>query len=146
MSFIHKLEHYCVYQDRCHKEVIQKMYDLQVPHDQRDEIIVRLINDNFLNEERFARSFARGKHAIKKWGRVRITNELKLREISAYLIKKALSEISEENYEQTFYDLASKQWEMSTETHLLKKKKKVSDFLFRKGYEKEKIYDFISGY
>src|SRR5690554_5090819 len=91
-----KAEQYCAYQERCHKEVVQKLYELRANKDEIDEIIVHLIDNNFLNEERFARSYARGKHAIKKYGKVRIVNELKYRSVSNYNIKKALEERSEE--------------------------------------------------
>ena len=139
-----KLEYFCGYQERCHSEVLQKMMDLNVPYDQRDEIMVHLIEHNFLNETRFAQSFARGKHAIKKWGRNRIVNELKFRKISAYNIQQALKEINEEAYEATFLELSEKQWQSVTEKNSLKKKKKVADFLLRKGYESAWIYDFIN--
>ena len=139
-----QLEHYCAYQERCHEEVSQKMYDLKIPFEERDEIIVHLIEHNFLNEERFAQAFARGKHSLKKWGRVRIVRELEFRKISSYNIKTALKEINNDEYTQSFSDLAEKQWETCRESHFLKKKKKVLDFLFRKGYEKELVYDFLS--
>ncbi len=144
MDFKTKLEHYCSYQERCHQEVIQKMFDLKIPYDQKDDIMVHLIEYNFLNEERFAQAYARGKHKIKKWGRIRIKQELEYRKISTYNIKTALKEIDSEAYFTTFEALAEHQWEISRENHFLKKKKKVGDFLFRKGYEKELIYDFLN--
>mgnify|MGYP006166929929 CR=1 FL=1 len=139
-----KLEYYCAYQERCHSEVLQKMNDLNIPFSERDEIMVHLIEHNFLNETRFAQSFARGKHSIKKWGRNRIVNELKLRKISSYNIQQALKEIEENSYEIAFQELAQKQWQSVTEKNILKKKKKVADFLLRKGYESQWIYDFIN--
>ena len=81
-----KLEHYCAYQDRCHEEVIQKLRSMKMDSDEIDAIIVHLIASNFLNESRFACSFARGKHRIKHWGKIRIVNELKFRKISQYNI------------------------------------------------------------
>ena len=66
---IQKAEHYCAYQDRCHEEVVQKLRSMKMDSDEIDQIIAHLINDNFLNEERFACSFARGKHRIKHWGK-----------------------------------------------------------------------------
>ena len=139
-----KLEYFCAYQERCHSEVLQKMMDLNVPYAERDEIMVHLIEHNFLNETRFAQSFARGKHSIKKWGRNRIVNELKFRKISSHNIQLALKEIPEDAYEATFLELAQKQWQSVTEKNILKKKKKVADFLLRKGYESQWIYDFIN--
>ena len=136
-----KAERFCAYQERCHKEVVQKLYDLKAKQDEIDEIIVHLIDTNFLNEERFARSFARGKHSIKKYGKVRITNELKFRNISNYNIKKALEEISDELYEKTFSELSEKAWYSITEKNPLKKKKKFCDYLLRKGYESDLVYE-----
>lgn len=136
-----KLEYYCSYQERCHDEVIAKLKSMNMIPEAIDNIVVHLIENNFLNEERFACSFARGKHRIKFWGKVRIVNELKFRHISKYNIDKALKEISPEEYEDTFNKLAEHQWEISRESNLLKKKKKVGDFLLRKGFESQLVYD-----
>lgn len=143
-EYVQKLEYFCSYQERCHAEVLQKMMDLKIPYAERDEIIVYLIENNFLNETRFAQAFARGKHNIKKWGRNRIVNELKLRKISSYNIQQALKEIDEDAYKTTFLELAQKQWESTIEKNILKKKKKVTDFILRKGYESEWIYNYIN--
>ena len=106
-----------------------------------DVIIVYLIENNYLNEERFACSFARGKHRIKQWGKVRIINELKFRNISQYNINTALKEITAEEYAATFHSLAEKQWETIKERSLPKKKKKFCDFLLRKGFESNLVYE-----
>ncbi|HUH51781.1 MAG TPA: regulatory protein RecX [Flavobacterium sp.] len=135
-----KAEQYCAYQERCHQEVTQKLYELRASKDEIDQIIVQLITDNFLNEERFARSYARGKHRIKKYGKVRIVNELKFRNISSYNIKKALEEISDESYFSTFAELSEKTWSAITERNKIKKKKKFCDMLLRKGYESDLVY------
>mgnify|MGYP006126810111 CR=1 FL=1 len=82
-----KLEYYCSYQERCHQEVVDKLYQLGMKSDEIDTIVVHLLQHNFLNEERFARSFARGKHRIKSWGKIRIVNELKQRHISIEISK-----------------------------------------------------------
>lgn len=136
-----KLEYYCSYQDRCHDEVITKLKSLGMIPQAIDHIIVHLIEQNFLNEERFACSFARGKHNIKKWGKFRIENELKLRNISKYNIIKALKEIPQETYIENFHLLAEKQWISVVENNLQKKKKKVSDYLLRKGWESYLVYE-----
>jgi len=138
---IQKLEHYCAYQDRCHDEVVEKLRTLKMTSDQIDQIVVHLITENFLNEERFARSFARGKHRIKHWGKTRIVRELQLRHISKYNIESGLKEIDLSEYLQNFHALAEKTWENIAETNLLKKKKKWCDFLFRKGFESNLVYD-----
>ena len=138
-----KLEHYCAYQDRCHQEVAEKLRTLGMDTETSDKIMVHLINHNFLNEERFAQSFARGKHRIKHWGRIRIVRELKARHISTYNINTALKEIDPEDYLENFNTIADRFWEGLRESHLLKKQKKCYDFLFRKGYESDLIQSKI---
>lgn len=140
------LENYCVYQDRCHKEVEEKLFKMGMIPQACEVIILHLIEHNFLNEERFAKSFARGKFRIKKYGKVRITQELKFRNISAYNIKTALKEIDENEYIETLYALSSQKWENTKESNFYKKKKKVADFLLRKGYESNLIYEALSEY
>jgi regulatory protein len=108
-----------------------------------DLIIVHLIDHNFLNEERFACSFARGKHRIKHWGKIRIVNELKFRNISSYNINTALKEISEEEYQINFHALADRHWQTMKENDSLKKRKKFCDFLLRKGFESNLVYEKV---
>ena len=120
-----KLEHYCAYQERCHKEVAQKLRDLGMIPDAIDHIITHLIQENYLNEERFAKSFARGKFRVKKWGRNRIVNELKQRNLSDYVIKSAMKEIDQEDYLNILDELALKRVAEIKETNLHKKKKKA---------------------
>ena len=139
-----KLEQYCAYQERCHEEVIQKLKSLNMIPQAIDSIVGHLLEHNFLNEERFARSFARGKFRIKHWGKVRIVRELKARQISRYNIDAALKEINEEEYLTTFNELAEKQWDFVMESNLPKKMKKVSDFLLRKGYETQLVYSKVT--
>lgn len=136
-----KIEHYCAYQERCHEEVEQKLRTMKMDSEEIDQIIAHLINDNFLNEERFACSFARGKHRIKHWGKIRITNELKFRGINQTLINIALKEISPEEYHDTFEVLANRYWESIQETNSLKKKKKFCDYMLRRGFESNLVYE-----
>lgn len=138
-----KLEFYCAYQERCHEEVFQKLKSMNMIRQAIDLIIVHLIEHNFLNEERFACSFARGKHRIKFWGKIRIVNELKQRHISKYNIEKGLKEITPEDYLNTFNTLAEHHWQGMREKHMLKKRKKFCDFLLRKGFESNLIYDKV---
>lgn len=139
-----KLEHYCAYQERCHDEVQQKLRELNMIPQAADVIISHLIENNYLNEERFACSFARGKHRIKHWGRVRIVNELKARHISQYNITRALKEISNDEYFDTFNAVSAKQWDQIKETNIYKKKRKLMDYLLRKGYETNMIHDRLN--
>lgn len=139
-----KLEQYCIYQDRCHKEVEQKMREYHLIPEAKEMILLSLLQDNFLNEERFAKSFARGKFRIKHWGKQRIVRELKFRDISAYNIKTALKEIEEEEYIATIYRITENRNEVINESNPYKRKKKLIDFLLRKGYETELIYKTVN--
>ena len=139
-----KLEHYCVYQDRCHKEVETKMQAYDLIPEAKELILLHLMQHNFLNEERFAKSFARGKFRIKKWGKQRIVNELKFKDISTYNIKTALKEIDEEEYLKTILDITKKRNTVISEINLYKRKKKLIDFLMRKGYEMDLIYKTVN--
>jgi len=106
-----------------------------------DEIIYHLIEHNFLNEERFSKSFARGKFNIKHWGKVRIIKELKFRKISDYNIKTALKEFSEEDYYTKLNYLATKKLDSITETNVYKKRKKLADYLLYRGWESHLVYE-----
>ena len=138
-----KLERYCVYQDRCNKEVEQKLGEFNLISEAKEIILLHLLEHNFLNEERFSKSFARGKFRIKKWGKQRIIRELKFRYISERNIKTALKEIDEQAYLQTIYQIAEKKNTQITDENILKRKKKLTDFLFRKGYEFDLILSTI---
>lgn len=138
-----KLEHYCAYQERCHKEVTQKLYDMKMIPEARDQIIVHLLQHNFLNEERFAKAFVRGKFRIKKWGKQRLQLELKRKDISKTIITIALKEINTEDYYNTFNDLAEKRLETIKETNAQKKRKKLADYLMYRGWESQMVYDKI---
>lgn len=138
-----KLEQYCVYQDRCHKEVEQKMREYNLIPEAKEMILLSLLQDNFLNEERFAKSFARGKFRIKHWGKQRIVRELKFRDISSNNIKTALKEIDEQEYLKTIYSITEKRNEAISEPNIYKRKRKLIDFLMRKGYENELIYKTV---
>ncbi|XLS31037.1 regulatory protein RecX [Flavobacteriaceae bacterium M23B6Z8] len=138
------MEAYCAYQDRCHLEVSNLLKEMKMIPLAQELIINHLIQHNFLNEERFARSYARGKFRIKKWGKRRIVNELKRRKISRFNISAALSEIDAEDYEATFEDLSTKKWNQLKETNIFKKKKKLADYLLYRGWESEMIYDKLN--
>ena len=138
-----KLEGYCAYQERCHKEVIQKLRDMRMIPAAIDQIVAHLIQENYLNEERFAQSFARGKFNIKKWGRNRIINELKQRNISRFNIKTALKEIDDYNYLETLDKLSKKRLSQITETNIQKRKKKLADYLLYRGWESHLVYQKI---
>ncbi len=135
-----KMEHYCAYQERCHKEVEQKFIEYRLVPEAREYILLHLLQDNFLNEERFSKAFARGKFRIKKWGKQRIIRELKFRDISAYNIKSALKEIDENEYINTFNELALKRLDQIAETNIYKKRKKLANYLLYRGWESNLVY------
>lgn len=138
-----KLERYCVYQDRCHKEIETKLKEFILIEEAKNQIILHLLEHDFVNEERFSKSFARGKFRVKKWGKQRIVREMKQREISAYNIKVALKEIDEAAYLDTVFEITEKRNRLINETNVFKRKKKLSDYLMRKGYEFELIYTTV---
>ncbi|MDT0643119.1 regulatory protein RecX [Zunongwangia sp. F363] len=141
-----KLMQFCAYRDRSHKEVEEKLKEMNMIPAAQEQIIIQLMQEGFLNEERFARSFVRGKFRIKKWGRIKIKQELKLREISSPIIKIALTEIDEDDYFATLHELAEKKLSLIPEPNSFKKKKKLSDYLLRKGYEAHLVFDVSSSF
>lgn len=139
-----KLEYYCAYQERCHLEVSTKLDNLGIIPAAQELIITHLIEENYLNETRFAQSFARGKFRVKKWGKNRIVRELKLRQISSYNIKIALREIPEEDYVNTLTEIAEKFWLSNAHRTPLLRKKKVMDALRYRGWENNLIYETVA--
>lgn len=137
---LQKLKHYCGYQERSHAEVKEKLYSLGVWKKDHDEIIATLIEEDYLNEERFSTAFARGKFRMKQWGRVKIKYELKQKQVSEYNIKKALKEIDESDYSDTLKKLYEDRWEsLKGEKNRFIKMTKTRDYLLQKGYETELV-------
>ena len=139
---LQKLKHYCAYQERCHSEVKEKCYELGVWQKDHDELISKLIEENYLNEERFAIAFAGGKWRIKKWGRTRIRYELKQKQVSDYCIKKAMKQIGEEEYVQVLQDLLREKYDSLKNEQWIIRKKKTVDYMIRKGFEPELVNSF----
>ena len=140
---LQKIKHYCAYQERCHNEVKEKLYNLGVWKKEHDEIIATLIEENYLNEERFAIAFAGGRFRIKKWGRVKIKYELKQKQVSDYCIKKALKQIDEADYLKVLNKLAKEKYASLKSEQYLVRKKKTMDYLMGKGFEIELIKNAI---
>lgn len=130
-----KIKQFCSYQERCHKEVQEKLFSYGLYSKIANEIIAELVEENYLNEERFARQFAGGKFRIKQWGRKKIVHGLKQKGANATLIKIALKEIDEEDYYQKLIKLAAKKWENLHPEPMLSRKAKVTFYLLQKGYE-----------
>lgn len=135
---------YCVYRERCHKEVEKKLDELRMIPEAKAQIINKLLQEDFLNEERFAKSFARGKFRIKKWGKIRIVRELKQRDISKYNITSAMEEIDENEYLTTFDEVLQKKLESIPGKNPVKIKKKLADHLLYKGYESPLVYEKVN--
>lgn len=141
-----KLKHYCSYQERCHSEVVTKLYELGVKKKDHDELIATLIEEKFLDEERFAISFAGGKFRLKRWGRVKIKYALKQKQVSEYSIKKALDQIDKQEYFSSLEKLALEKYEsLAGETTLLRKKKTLEHLLL-KGYEPALINEVLQSF
>ena len=135
---------YCKYQERCHMEVRNKLYELGCTTNEVEQQLTRLIEANAVNEERFARAFAGGKFRMSKWGREKINQELKRRRISDYCIRKGLSEIDDEAYETTLRKLAErKAKEVQGDRSELSRKSKLYRYLVQKGYERDIVLDLI---
>jgi regulatory protein len=134
-----KIQAYCAYQERCHLEVTKKLKSWGLIPDAVDMLLAELMQHNFLNEERYARSFARGKFRIKKWGRIKVRLELKKREIYSKCIEFAMEEIDGDDYYDTLKEVLQKKSNLEKETHPYKRKAKLTRYLVSRGYE----YDLI---
>jgi regulatory protein len=135
-----KLKHYCAYQERSHSEVKEKLYSVGISKKHHDQITATLIEEGYLNEERFAIAFAGGKFRVKQWGRVKIIYELKQKQVSAYNIKKALKAIDLADYLKTLQKLYKEKWNnLKDEEDWLIRLTKTKNYLLQKGYEAEMI-------
>lgn len=132
---LQKLRHYCGYQERCHQEVTEKLYSLGIRKIDQGEIIATLINEGYLNEERFAIAFAGGKFRVNNWGRVKIKYALKQKQVSDYCIKKALKEIGERDYLDLLQKLTEEKYASLKSGQYLVRKKKTMDYLVQRGFE-----------
>ncbi|MFP3592554.1 regulatory protein RecX [Chryseobacterium sp. SIMBA_038] len=138
-----KLVNYCVYQDRCHAEVEQKMREFMLIEEAKDEIILYLLKENYLNEERFTRSYIRGKFYIKHWGRNKIKINLKQKQISEKLINSCFDEIYEPDYEKALKKMFEDYYSKQTGLKEYQRKSKTIKYLMGKGFEYEKINDIF---
>ncbi len=140
-----KAKHFCAYQERCHSEVKDKLYGFGLNTKEVDQIISILIEENYLNEERFAIAFAGGHFRTKKWGRVKITYALKQKQVSAYCIKKALQQINEDDYLKTLWLIFDDKLKtLKSEKNIFVKKRKMQDYLLQKGFESYLVRELIS--
>ena len=143
---LQKIKHYCAYQERCHQEVKEKLFGFGLHRKDVDELISLLIEENYLNEERFAIQYAGGKFRMNHWGKIKIRHSLKQKQVSEYCIKKALLQIDNDAYLKTLEKLVSeKQQALKEETNHFIKFRKVQDYLLQKGFEADLIRDALNG-
>jgi regulatory protein len=139
-----KLKQYCAYQERCHSEVKEKLYSYAVYGDDADTIISKLIDEDYLNEERFAIHFAGGKFRVKQWGKVKIKYELKKKQVSDYCIKKALKGVDTGEYFSVLEKLAVQKLKaLKGEKNIFIKKRKLQDFLLQRGFESDLVREMV---
>ena len=143
-SALEKIKYYCAYQERSHKEVRSKLLELEIYGDELENYISILIDENYLNEERYACAIVRGKFNYKQWGRNKILQTLKQQGISTYCINKAMKEIDEDDYLKTIQTLAEKKMEtLRSESNKFAKMTKLKNYLMQKGYEFNYINDIL---
>lgn len=138
-----KMQKFCAYQDRCHKEVRSKLLKLGVYGDTLEEVIMELILEKFLDEERFARSFVRGKFRIKRWGKNRILRELKMRNVSPYCIKKGMEEIEADIYLKTLEEVLVKKNRLLKEPNEFKRRNKLAQYAIGRGFEPNLVWEEV---
>ncbi|AZI34504.1 regulatory protein RecX [Kaistella carnis] len=134
---------YCVYQDRCHQEVEQKMRDFLLVPEAKEEILLYLMQENYLSEERFTRSYIRGKFYMKSWGRNKIRNHLKFKGVPEKLINRCFDEIDDDDYHKTITKLYQNYESKITGLQGYQKKSKTIKYLLSKGFEYEEIVEVI---
>jgi regulatory protein len=139
-----KISSFCAYQERTQQEVRDKLYTYKLKQDDVEEILSRLIVENFINEERFAKTYAGSKFRQKKWGRLKILRALKEKGLSEYCIKKGMAEIEGSEYGKTLDELIENRGKKETEKNIYKRKHKLAQYLIGKGYEPEEVWEKIN--
>jgi len=135
-----KLMKYCAYQERCFAEVEAKLHSLGLYGDNAGEVVVELSRSGFLDEERFARAFVRGKFRLKKWGKRKIANALRQKQISEHCVDEGFKEIDDSEYLEVLQEIARNYWgKLKAEKNVWEKRKKTGSYLLQKGYEPELI-------
>ncbi len=140
-----KAQRFCVYQERCQSEMRDKLYEWGLYTDAVENIIAHLITDNYINEERFSKAYAGGKFRIKKWGRVKIIQELKKRKISDYCIKEAIREIDELDYMKTLKEIIAKKLKEKSKEKPQIRSHKVAQYAISRGFEGDFVWEELSG-
>ena len=138
-----RIRFYCAKEDRCQQQVMDKLLDYGVSIGMSEEILLELIQEKYINEERYARSFCSGKFKIKKWGRQKIIFELKKKRVSEVCIQRGLEEINEAAYLHTLQQLLEKKKSLMKNTNQFVRKKKMVDYVVRKGYESDLVWEAV---
>jgi regulatory protein len=138
-----KIQRYCAYQERCHQEVKNKLYEYGLYSTEVDQLLSELITDGFLNEERYAKAFAGGKFRMKKWGRIKITHALEAHGLSKNCIRIGLKEIDEENYLITLNKLLERKSEGVESENVFEKRDKLSKYAIQKGFEPDLVWQAL---
>lgn len=142
---LQKIKHYCTYQERCHKEVKEKLYSFGLYKNETEIVLSQMIEENYLNEERYAIAFAGGKFRLNHWGKIKIGYELKQKGVSEYCINKALDAIGENEYSETLNKLYKEKLRTLKEKNVFSARKKLYAYLSQKGYESNLISGIIKG-
>lgn len=141
-----KAAKYCAYQERTQQEVRDKLYSYGLYSDAVEEVLSELISEGFVNEERFAQAFARGKFRSNKWGRVKIELGLRQKGLSDYCIRSGLAEISEADYREILQLLIQKKWNSLEKEDTYARKHKTARYALGKGYESALIWKILGDY
>ena len=137
---LQKLRHFCGYQERCHSEARSKLFKLEISGKHHDAIIATLIEEGYLDEERFAIAFAGGKFRINQWGKQKIKNALRQKQVSEYSINSALRKIGSDDYVTVLRKLAEVKYSTLHENDPASRTKSTMDYLLQKGFEAELVY------
>jgi regulatory protein len=138
-----KIQQYCAYQERSHKEVKNRLFDYGLYASEVDELISKLIVEGFLNEERFAKAFAGGKFRIKRWGRIKIKQELEMQGLTKRCVAIGLKEIDSSDYRKTLKTLIQKKSAQTSEQNPFKRKNLIARYVISKGYEAEMVWEML---
>ena len=138
-----KAEHFCAYQERSQQEVRDKLYEWGLWPAAVEQIISELIEGNFLNEDRFAKAYAKGKFSQKAWGRIKIKQGLKLKRVPDVLIKKALLTIDADDYLTALTRILEKKAAVLSEKNVVKRRYKLQQYAMGRGYEADLVADVL---
>ena len=134
---------YCAYQERTQQEVRDKLYSYGLYPDAVEDVLTELITEDFINEERYAQSFARGKFRQNKWGKVKIKRSLQQKGISRYCVEQGMREIDDSDYYGTLYQLMTKKWESLANDDPYARKNKTVRYALGKGYEADLAWKVV---